>query len=137
MFRRARASGAEVSEAGSSSGRAGASGTAFAGSAYRLGSDTTQSERVGPSADELAANRDREREFTLRMWANGFTVDEGELRPYSDPSNERFLKSIMVGKIPDELIKEARGGVVNVNMEDRKTEEYVRPKVGDSSTFLL
>lgn len=30
---------------------------------------------------------------------------------------------------PRELIKNARGGEVNINMEDHKDEEYVRPKV--------
>ena len=44
-------------------------------------------------------------------------------------SNKAFLAAVMTGRIPDELIKEARGGEVHVNMEDHKAEEYVRPKV--------
>ena len=25
------------------------------------------------------------REFTLKMWSNGFSIDDGELREYNDP----------------------------------------------------
>ena len=37
--------------------------------------------------------------------------------------------SVMSGRIPKELIAEARGGEVHVNMEDHKEEEFKRPKV--------
>ena len=63
------------------------------------------------------------------MWSNGFSIDDGELRQYNDVKNKAFLAAVMTGRIPDELIKEARGGEVHVNMEDHKAEEYVRPKV--------
>ena len=33
------------------------------------------------------------------MWLNGFTVDDGQLRPYDDPANEGFLRSIMQGLV--------------------------------------
>lgn len=32
-------------------------------------------------------------------------------------------------EIPQELIREARGGEVNLNMEDHRAEDYVKPKV--------
>ena len=35
----------------------------------------------------------------------------------------------MKGQIPDELVKEAKGGEVNVDMEDHRDEEFVKPKV--------
>lgn len=40
-----------------------------------------------------------------------------------------FLASVLKGQIPDELVKEARGGEVNVDMEDHREEEFVKPKV--------
>jgi hypothetical protein len=128
MFKRARESGAEAVEAGSSAaGARGGSSSAFTGTAFKLGSDATPSETV---ADPTAARRQREpQEFTLKMWQNGFSIDDGELRLYSDPANRAFLASVMAGRIPDDLIKAARGGEVHVNMEDHKTEEYVKPKV--------
>lgn len=69
------------------------------------------------------------REFTLKMWSNGFSIDDGELRDYNDPANRAFLQSVMSGRIPTELVREARGGEVHVNMEDHKAEEFVKPKV--------
>jgi hypothetical protein len=60
---------------------------------------------------------------------NVFSIDDGELRLYDDPSNREFLMSVMSGRIPKELITEARGGEVHVNMEDHKEEEFQKPKV--------
>ena len=61
------------------------------------------------------------------MWQNGFSIDDGELREYTDPSSQRFLDSLTKGKIPDELLRSARGGEVHVDMEDRRTEDYKAP----------
>merc|ERR1712154_694552 len=36
---------------------------------------------------------------------------------------------VMGGTIPPELVKEAKGGEVHVDMEDHREEEYVKPKV--------
>ena len=109
MFKRARESGAEAVEGSSSSGPSGASrGSAFRGTAFKLGSDETPSESV---SDPRAARKQQEpREFTLKMWQNGFSIDDGELRDYNDPRNRVFLASVMSGRIPEELVREARGG---------------------------
>ena len=67
MFKKARESGAEAVDpsAGPSSSGRGSKKTAFTGSAFRLGSDETQSEMV---PDARAANRMPEpREFTLKV----------------------------------------------------------------------
>lgn len=128
LFKRARESGAEQVDPGapgSSRGGARGAGGAFSGSAFKLGSDSNDSEKVPASRP---AKQAPPREFTLKMWSNGFSIDDGELRAYNDPKNKAFLSAVMTGRIPDELIKEARGGEVHVNMEDHKAEEYVRPK---------
>ncbi len=124
MFKKAREAGGEVVEGGSSSA-SGPSRTAFTGAAFKLGSDTTPSEKIEDRTPKVA----KPREFTLKMWENGFSIDDGELRDYNDTANREFLRSVMTGRIPDELIKEARGGEVHVNMEDHKHEQYVKPKV--------
>ena len=127
MFKRARESGAEAVEAGTSGGAGGGpGGMAFSGSAFKLGSDNNDSEKIPSSTP---ARPEPPREFTLKMWSNGFSIDDGELRPYNDPRNKTFLQSVMTGRIPEELIKEAKGGEVHVNMEDHKSDEYVKPKV--------
>ena len=40
-----------------------------------------------------------------------------------------FLAAVMKGQIPDELVKEAKGGEVNVDMEDHRDEEFEKAKV--------
>ena len=63
-------------------------------------------------ADPRAARRRAEpREFTLKMWQNGFSIDDGELRDYNDPRNRAFLASVMSGRIPEELVREARDAI--------------------------
>lgn len=38
-----------------------------------------------------------------RLWQNGFSINDGELREYTDPQNSAFLSSIRRGEIPHEL----------------------------------
>ena len=63
------------------------------------------------------------------MWQNGFSIDDGPLRAYNDQQNREFLNDVMMGRIPRELVREARGGEVMVNMEDHKDRMYEPPKV--------
>lgn len=100
---------------------------AFQGQGFRLGQTETDHESVGsPLTSQPAPAEDVE--VTLKMWKNGFSVDDGQLRPFDDPENRDFLRSIQRGEIPNELIRMARGGQVGLNMEDHREEEYVRPK---------
>jgi len=100
---------------------------AFKGQGFRLGQTETDHESVGaPLASEPAPAEDIE--VTLRMWKNGFSIDDGQLRPYDDPDNRDFLRSVQRGEIPNELIRMARGGEVGLNMEDHRQEEFVAPK---------
>lgn len=43
----------------------------------------------------------------LKLWKDGFSVDDGELRAYADPRNKDFLNSIRRGEIPQELRQES------------------------------
>lgn len=36
-------------------------------------------------------------EMVLRLWKNGFSVDNGTIRDYQDPTNKEFLDSITRG----------------------------------------
>ena len=72
---------------------------------------------------------EKPREFALKMWQNGFSIDDGALRAYNDQQNREFLNDVMMGRIPRELVREARGGEVMVNMEDHKDQMYEPPKV--------
>ena len=83
MFKAAKEAGAEAidpSEAG-----AGPSGgaRAFSGGGFKLGSDTAESVQVGGGQEK----RPDPRHFTLKMWRDGFSLDDGELRAYNDPAH--------------------------------------------------
>ncbi|XP_070200232.1 NSFL1 cofactor p47-like [Littorina saxatilis] len=125
LFQSAREHGAEEMEAAAPP--AGANrGSAFRGAGYRLGETEGPLESVaGPS---LRPSRP-EVQMTLKMWKKGFSVDNGDLREYDDPRNKEFLDSIREGTVPQELIRTARGGEVHLNMEDHRTEDFVKPKV--------
>jgi len=95
--------------------------------AVQEGSDTVESVQVGVPGGAQA--KPEERHFVLKMWRDGFSIDGGELRLYSDPASREFMASVMRGAIPAELVKEAKGGEVHVDMEDHREEEFVREKV--------
>ena len=62
----------------------------------------------------------------ITFWKNGFQIDDGEFRNNTDPENADFLDSISKGRIPRELSSK---GVVDINIEDNRTKDYVKPKV--------
>eukprot|EP00088_Acartia_fossae_P053644 TRINITY_DN611_c0_g1_i1.p1 TRINITY_DN611_c0_g1~~TRINITY_DN611_c0_g1_i1.p1 ORF type:complete len:391 (-),score=141.14 TRINITY_DN611_c0_g1_i1:32-1204(-) len=125
LFKKARESGAEEvrpGEQGTSSGF-----KAFQGGGFKLGSDEAPSQFVGKPGGS-AGKAAEPRSFVLKMWQEGFSLDDGDLRRYDDPANREFLANIMRGSIPTELIREAQGGEVHVDMEDHRNEEFVKPK---------
>jgi len=124
MFKAAKDAGAEAIDPSESG--AGPSGgmRAFQGGGFKLGSDTAESVQVGGGQ----AKKPDPRHFVLKMWKEGFSLDDGELRAYNDPAHREFLASVMRGTIPPELVKEAKGGEVHVDMEDHREEEFVKPK---------
>lgn len=93
IFRSARESGAEVVEnphAPSSSG----SRSFFGGSGYRLG-QTDDDHVLLPDA---ARSRPQNAEpVVLRLWRQGFTINDGELRLYEDKKNKEFLDCVTKG----------------------------------------
>jgi len=101
---------------------------AFSGGGFKLGSDESPSQAVGVSGAG-AAKPAGPRTFVLKMWKEGFSLDDGDMRRYDDPKHRGFLAAVMKGQIPDELVKEAKGGEVNVDMEDHRDEEFQKAKV--------
>jgi len=129
MFESARKHGGQVVDENESSGPSSSRIQGFSGTGYRLGSEDDPSLPV--SNDLNTAMNDipgletlEPVNVILRLWSNGFTVDNGPLRGYTDPENNEFLRSISTGEIPRELYALSRGGEVSLNMEDHKTEEY-------------
>jgi hypothetical protein len=54
------------------------------------------------------------------LYANGFTVDGGELRrtDISDATNNSFVSKILSGKVPDELVAFASKGQLKLDLDD-------------------
>lgn len=94
VFRSAKESGAEVvenSQAPSSS----SSRSFFFGNGYRLG-QTDDDHVLLPESGR--ANRPQNIDpVILRLWRQGFTINDGELRLYEDKKNKEFLDCITKG----------------------------------------
>ncbi|XP_063779828.1 UBX domain-containing protein 2B isoform X2 [Pseudophryne corroboree] len=96
----------------------------FAGGGYKLGdSSVKQSEYIRD--DELLPGGS---DILLKLWSNGFSLDDGELRSYTDPFNAQFLESIKRGEIPMELQRMVHDSQVSIDMEDHQDQEYVKPR---------
>jgi UBX domain-containing protein 1 len=81
---------------------------------------------VGAPASEQAEGPG-EVTATVTFYANGvFTVNDGEPRQIQDPANAMFMKSIMEGQCPPELIPEDPRTAININLV-RKQEDYEPP----------
>ncbi|XP_046388438.1 NSFL1 cofactor p47 [Ischnura elegans] len=123
MFKSVQEHGAEVvdpkSQAHGSKGRM----ANFTGTGYKLGQSNDDTVVVqSPST----SRQDSQTEVTLKMWREGFSVDDGPLRRYSDPENREFLDAVRQGELPPELSRGARRGAeVHLNMEDHRHEEFV------------
>lgn len=65
---------------------------------------------------------------TLKLWKDGFTINDGEIRPYDDPENEAFLTAIKRGEIPKEIRKYVNDAELSLDMEDHRNEMYVPQK---------
>ena len=124
MFKAAREAGAQVLDRPEDAAPRRAN-RGFSGAGHTLGTTATgSSSSSSPSASSARspASPAPEQCFRkLKMWRNGFSVDDGELRSYQDPANAEFLACIQRGEVPRELIAAARGGEVNLNMEDHRS----------------
>jgi len=93
------------------------SSRAFRGTGYKLGATNDDSVTV-----QGASEPSKPVKVILKLWKEGFSVNDGELRYYSDPANKEFLSSIQRGEIPRELRNS--GSEVDVTMEDHRGETY-------------
>ncbi|XP_060068216.1 NSFL1 cofactor p47-like [Ylistrum balloti] len=123
LFKSAREHGAEEVDR---SEKAPKKSMAFKGSGYRLGETEDGPADIVQGAPIQSSPR--QVDMVLKLWKDGFSVDNGELRDFHNPTNKEFLDSVSRGEVPQELIRLARGGEVNLNMEDHRQENYVKPK---------
>jgi hypothetical protein len=60
----------------------------------------------------------------LAVYSNGFILEEGAFRPYSDPLSRLFMKSLVNGQFPDEL-RESHPNGVPIQLFDRHEDAFV------------
>uniref|UniRef100_A0A8B9LID4 NSFL1 (p97) cofactor (p47) n=1 Tax=Astyanax mexicanus TaxID=7994 RepID=A0A8B9LID4_ASTMX len=99
----------------------------FVGGGYRLGA-APEEESAYVAGERRTSGSSQDVHVVLKLWKTGFSLDDGDLRNYSDPGNALFLESIRRGEIPLELRQRSRGGQVNLDMEDHRDEDFSRPR---------
>lgn len=94
---------------------------------------TTDSYAGGKSSGIAVENPEDDREgfaktkdkITIKLYRNGFILDDGPFRPLSDPENKKFMDEIERKILPEELV---RKGFKNVGVAIQKSDkDYVEP----------
>ncbi|OOO11743.1 ATPase-like, ParA/MinD [Aspergillus oryzae] len=98
----------------------------FTGPARTLGGDDTPS-RVIDVPNEPAARLPQRVQRTLHFWADGFSVDDGDLYHSDDPRNAEILDGIRQGRAPLSIMNVQPGQEVDVEIKQHE-EKYVKPK---------
>ena len=74
-----------------------------------------------------APQRPQRVQRTLHFWADGFSVDDGELYRSDDPRNAEILEGIRQGRAPLAIMNVQAGQEVDVDLKQHD-ENYVKPK---------
>ncbi|KAL2010545.1 hypothetical protein VTN00DRAFT_6352 [Thermoascus crustaceus] len=98
----------------------------FTGTARTLGGDDTPS-RVIEDPNAGVRQRPPRVSRTLHFWADGFSVDDGELYRSDDPRNAEILDGIRQGRAPLSIMNVQPGQEVDVEIKQHE-EKYVKPK---------
>ncbi|KLJ10598.1 hypothetical protein EMPG_14018 [Blastomyces silverae] len=98
----------------------------FTGAARTLGGDDAPSQFIpDPSANR--PQRAPRVSRTLHFWADGFSVDDGDLYRSDDPRNAEILNGIRQGRAPLSIMNVQAGQEVDVEIKQHD-EKYVKPK---------
>lgn len=116
------------------------------GRGHRLG-DTSEPPREDEGAmdvnpeEEVNEGEGEEPEFreerVIRLWRDGFSVDDGPLRRRDDPAYNDFIQSLARGEVPPEMRQPrmaqdpsmiGRRIIVHVRVEDNVQRDYEPPK---------
>jgi len=75
---------------------------------------------------EMAKSKDNKNEFEktdnkikLTVYKNGFRIDNGEFRDISLPENQKFMKEVEKGYIPQEFVDNGMENL-GIALEDKK-----------------
>jgi UBX domain-containing protein 1 len=65
--------------------------------------------------------------ITIALYRNGFVVNDGPLRDLTSPESKAFLAALERGDLPPELRSTANPGVVDVQLMDKRQQDYTSP----------
>ncbi|CAK7241252.1 MAG: protein phosphatase regulator [Sporothrix thermara] len=68
-------------------------------------------------------------ERTLHIWQDGFSIDDGPLRRYDDPSNAADLQMIRQGRAPLHLMNVPFGQAVDIKLHEHQERWHQLPRV--------
>jgi UBX domain-containing protein 1 len=102
-----------------------------------LGGDGSESRVIpdprGPTAAAVARNRsaadEEPQRRVLHIWADGFSIDDGELRRFDDPENAMDLQMIRQGRAPLHLMNVRYDQPVDVKLEQHEEDWRQLPKI--------
>lgn len=66
--------------------------------------------------EEFEKQKDK---IKLKIYKNGFIVDDGQFRPLTTPENQKFMSEVDKGYIPNELVKQGYKEL-GIAIEDHK-----------------
>ncbi|WVQ93390.1 hypothetical protein IAU59_000459 [Kwoniella sp. CBS 9459] len=72
-------------------------------------------------------NDDNVQTRRLTFWRNGFSIEDGPLLSYDDPQNQQLLKAIESGRAPPSVFGVRYNQRLNVEVAQRKREDYQPP----------
>lgn len=123
VFRSAQQSGASVDEHTPRT----VSSRLYTGTGFRLG-QTDDDTVILPGASAAGGSGpNRQAELVvLKLWRQGFSINDGDIRLYEDQASKEFMECIMKGEIPPELRKQNMS-MINLDLEDHRHEEFVKP----------
>lgn len=93
-------------------------------------------ERSGLAIEQ--PNNNGGRPTILKLFRNGFILEDGPFRPLSDPVNQKFVESIEKGNAPDELRNRAvNGDSLDVSVVDCRNRDYEAPPPPPTPSYTL
>ncbi|KAH9917736.1 uncharacterized protein B0H18DRAFT_1123446 [Fomitopsis serialis] len=120
LLRRAAEAGPPQEDAGSSRS------SVFTGGGHTLGSDEVDSTFIPDPSSSIPP----EEETAIRhltFWRDGFSVEDGDLMRYDDPTNAQILNEINSGRAPPHILNVSPGQPVELRVVKRLSDEFVAP----------
>ncbi|EER36189.1 conserved hypothetical protein [Candida tropicalis MYA-3404] len=104
------------------------SGLKFSGKGFKLGDGNEPSQIVEDPNDNAQRFRPSKVNREITFWKQGFTVGDGPLHRYDDPSNATVLQELNQGRVPMSILDVEFGQDVDVSVFKKTDEDWTPPK---------